>query len=508
MRRNILKTPEQRLTGQELTASGAPARRTDRGKLFLILLLYLPCLFVHTELDNDIWFLLSNGRYILQNGIPFIEPLTLHQNLSYVSQQWLSTVIFWFVYSKLGALGLFALVAVVFAGVITLIYRLNNLLSDGNLAVSFVVTMFFSVLLSTYTVTRPTMFTLLILAAELYLLERYTASNRPSHLIPLPLLSALLVNLHASMWPIQFVILLPYVIDSFRFRVSILEGQGFDKKFFYPAILLMFAAGFLNPYGFDAMSYLARSYGHPEISFVSEMRVPNINEVFGKVIFGTFVIVGAAYLLYRAGKTRLRYVLLTGGTAVLALSNVRSFSFFILCGIFPLAYYLKDVQPPKSKQTVTKKTLVLRGVLIALIAAMLGYGVFYQYAVNAATKAVPESAPALSYLLTNAEQDDMVLYAGYNDGGYAEYLGFKPYLDPRAEVFVKKNNKKDDIMLEYFLLQTGGLYYQDVLDKYGFTHLLVAKTDILYTYLPHDDSYQMVFEDKLYAVFVHAGAAP
>ena len=38
------------------------------------------------------------------------------------------------------------------------------------------------------------------------------------------------------------------------------------------------------------------------------------------------------------------------------------------------------------------------------------------------------------------------------DGGYGMFLGVKSYLDCRAEYFIKYNNKKYDILKEYFLL--------------------------------------------------------
>ena len=43
---------------------------------------------------NDIWFLLNHGKYVLNNGFPSIEPFTIHQNFSFVMQQWLSPLYF------------------------------------------------------------------------------------------------------------------------------------------------------------------------------------------------------------------------------------------------------------------------------------------------------------------------------------------------------------------------------------------------------------------------------
>ena len=40
-------------------------------------------------------------------------------------------------------------------------------------------------------------------------------------------------------------------------------------------------------------------------------------------------------------------------------------------------------------------------------------------------------------------KNDLKIYAGYNDGGYVEFRGYKSYLDPRAEVLLKNNNGKE-----------------------------------------------------------------
>jgi len=107
----------------------------------------------------------------------------------------------------------------------------------------------------------------------------------------------------------------------------------------------------------------------------------------------------------------------------------------------------------------------------------------------------------VSYLDEHENRDAMVLYTGYNDGGYAEFMGYKPYIDPRAEVFVKKNNHQADVMKEYCELQYGKLYYKDVLDRYGFTHLLISTDDILATYLPHDAAYEKVYSDENFQIY-------
>lgn len=47
--------------------------------VFFIILIPIAVLLVR-DLDNDTWFMLNHGRYILKNGLyPEYEPFTVHQ---------------------------------------------------------------------------------------------------------------------------------------------------------------------------------------------------------------------------------------------------------------------------------------------------------------------------------------------------------------------------------------------------------------------------------------------
>ena len=488
-------------TIQQETALPAIEQLPKRTHRALILLAFLPCLIVTLHMDNDIWFLLNSGRYVLQHGIPFLEPFTLHQNFSFLMQQWLSAVAFWGVYSTLGSAGVIALIFLVFVATVAVVVSLTRRLSGGNPVAMFFASLFTSAALKTVMVTRPMSFTLLILAIELYLLERFISEKKWKFLLPLPILSALLINLHAAMWPIQFVILLPYLIDSFSFKFLFLEGQGYPKRYLFPAVGAMALAGFLNPYGLDAMTYVFRSYGFAEIGMVIEMQPADINQGSGMVIFGLFFIILAIYMLKKNRTTRLRFALLSLGTAVLALSSIRSFALFAICGIFSLSYLLRDAKLPQGRMQSQKSVLKLRAVLIALVAVTVCMLLVQRVQQTVEQGEAPEVSRAVEYLLTREDTDNMTLYSGYNDGGYVEFMGLKPYIDPRAEVFVEKNNHAKDVMKEYYELQYGKVYYKDVLDSYAFTHLLVSRSDILSVYLPRDAAYECIYVDESYQIF-------
>ncbi len=494
------KAKQNKPARQEAEALAIPKENKSTHAI-LIALIFLPCLILTLHLDNDLWFLLNSGRYVLQHGIPAMEPFSMHQGFHFVMQQWLSATIFWSIYAKCGAIGILALVFVVYFATVFVLYKLISLLAGGNEIATFVTAMIASAALKPAMISRPMIFTMLILVCELYCTEQFIHTKKPLWLLPLPILSVLQINLHAAMWPMQFIILLPYCVDAFRFRFHVLEGEGYPKRFFFPALGLMFLAGFLNPYGWSAMSYVFRSYGYQEIGMVQEMQPVDINQVSGMLIFGLFALLLAFYLFKKERKTRLRYVLLSLGTAVLTLSSLRSYSLFAACGIFPLAYLLRDVSLPKSKIQTQKGVLRLRAVLMALVAVVVGVLVISRVSEFDEQKETPKAAKAVDYLLEHENTEDMILYTGYNDGGYVEYRGLKPYIDPRAEVFVKKNNQVKDVMKEYYELEAGKTYYKDFLNTYGFTHLLLTRKEVLYVALPHDPDYELIYEDDAFLIY-------
>ncbi len=451
-------------------------------------------------MDNDIWFILNCGRYVTENGIPHIEPFTIHQGLSYIMQQWMSAVIFWKIYSFSGEAGLIFLVFVFYVLFVYMTFKVCMLLSENNFPVSFIISIVVSSLMLPFMVERPHIFLFPIMLSEIYLLEKFIHYKNIKYLVSLPILSLLLINLEAAIWPILFVIFLPYMIDSFKFKYKFIEGQGYDKKPLIFAALGMLISGFFNPYGIKAMTYLYTSYGYDEMTYlISELMPADINTLMGKVIIGTIFLVAFSMIIYKNGQYRLRYHLLTLGTAYLSLSSIRSFSFFIICGIIPLAYYFKNYSIPIKLIKNDKKTLRIRKILLMLLVITAIAGIVYQNKMTSDDRQ-KDLGKAVDYL-EQLNKQEMVLYSGFNDGGYIEFRGLKTYIDPRAEVFLKSNNGKDDIMKEYEQMHRGKIYYKDVLKKYKFTHLVLSDNDMLYGYLDYDNEYELIYSSAHYKIY-------
>lgn len=470
-------------------------------KRILFLLLFLPCLLIRRVLDNDTWFLLNSGRYVMEHGIPHIEPFSIHENMEFVMQQWLTDVMFWNVYNRFGENGLYLIIFLCYGIIIFLMYKLTMKVSQENIFVSFIVTLLSSILVYTYMVARPTIFTLVIVMIELNLLEDYATYRNRNNLLLLPILSLLMINLHAALWPILFVIILPYVMDSFNLKIGPFDDDGYGSKYLFFSVLAMLAAAFVNPYGTDAMMYLIRSTGYPEMNNIVEIMPPSINNLSGVLIFLYITIVVFTYLLYRKGQTKVRYILLTAGTIYMVLSSIRNITYFSICALFPIAFYLKEFSLKESFNNNKKRKKILRISLIVSIITIICITNFIMAKnKNTYTKYL-DLNNTIDYILNNEDISNIVVYTGFNDGAFVQFRGLSSYIDPRAEVYFEKHNKKEDIFNEYFDLQNGRVHYKKILDKYNFTHLIVSKNDILYAYLADDNDYDLIYSNEKYHLY-------
>ena len=63
-------------------------------KIAKILILAWPMSYVGVTMDNDLWFTINHGRYLLTYGFTNIEPFTVHEGLAFSFEKWLTCITF------------------------------------------------------------------------------------------------------------------------------------------------------------------------------------------------------------------------------------------------------------------------------------------------------------------------------------------------------------------------------------------------------------------------------
>lgn len=471
-----------------------------REMLMMQFIMIAPCFFMRLSLDNDAYWLIQAGRNLIQNGIPHTDPLSLHEGLHYVMQQWLTAGIYAYLYDTFGTVGILIFVLCIFITISLVLFQLCLLISNQNILVAYVVTILDVMVLYLFMTSRPYPISMLLFLIEIYVLEKYLKSSDKRFLIAIPILSLFLINLHGAIWPFFFIILIPYIIDSFRFKVLFVHGEGYVKKYFLVAFIFALLVGFINPYGWELMTYLFRSYGNPDISqYVWEMQPPDIKDASGLYVFAILLLVVGLLLNSKSPRLKLRYSLLMLGTIYMSLASIRNLSLFAICGIPMLAYTFRDFTPKingtkKIRPHIQKILLSLFLItIIAIFSIRLNEARFYH------DDFVPTKA--VNFILETYEDRELNLFVGYGWGGYAEFRGLRPFIDARAEVFIKKNNHKADILHDLISVNQGTLHYSKFIQKYNLNVFLLEKDDLMVTYLSYDPQYTLVYKDGVAVVY-------
>lgn len=468
-------------------------------KQILLLYIFIPiimCAVRKLTIEEDIWFLLNHGKYVVNNGFPTIEPFTMHHGFNFVMQQWLSSVIFYEMYHLFGKYGLFIIIEVVVCIIMFLIYKLGMKLSDNRFSVSVLISVLSTTLLTLQIVPRPQIFTYINLLLLLYIMECFIKNKNTKLIYLLPLISLIQINLHASMWFMLYVFLLPYIVSLIYDFYKTKKSNNFFKLL--GIIVFMFLCGFINPYGVNAIKYVFNSYGNYYINqIVFEMHPIYLDSTmacFDLSLFILIIIVSniTVYMLYVKTKISLRHFLLIYGVSFLGLINIRNYGLLIIGTIPFLSKYIGNSFQKVTRNIKNKKISVLINIVLIIITIFI-FNISNSQFTSSKEKGIDK-------ILESAKTDNVTLYTNYGNGSYAEYRGLKSYIDTRAEIFTKKFNKKEDIMEEYYMLCNGYLKYQDFVNKYKFTHMLIEKDELIYEDALKDEDYKIIYKNKEYVV--------
>ena len=436
--------------------------------------------------DNDIWFILNNGRYVLSHGIPHIDPFTIHEGLHYVMQQWLSSIIFYGVYKIFGKYGLLLLMFLLFWLLTFILYKLCYLISDNKkISVAITSIVIFAVSYD-FLITRPQIFTYIILLLETYLLELYIKNNNKKLLIPLPLLSLLLMNMHCSMWFFQFIFLLPFIVNGLNIKG--LTIKKINIKPILVVMIIMFLVGFINPYGLEAITFIFKTYGIKGFNaLIGEMQPTDSNYYPWK-----YCLLGVLFLIFclnynKKTKLDIRFLLFIFGTFILAAMHKKCVVYFLIWSGYGMSSLKLNIS---IKNKIIKRFIDTSLITIAISLLIITIPTIVLLIENYDLRN-PRMETIVKYIQKNYNKEDVKLYINYNEGGYTEFMGYKSYIDSRAEVFIYQFNKKEDIFAEgtNITKNPSDASIKKFLKKYNFTHIIVPYNNSFEKYLNEKTDY-------------------
>ena len=455
--------------------------------MLLYLLVFIFLIIKPWYIDNDAWFLLNHGRYVLNNGIPHIEPFTMHEGLNFIMQQWLFATIMYICKAKFGFKSLFFFIAIINIFIILVIHKLCMLITDNNYKIAIPITFLIDFLLIKlkFISTRPQIVSYILITFFIYIIELYRKKGNKKVLLLLPLISIIQINMHASMWIFLYIYSLPFIAEIIIKKIT-KEKLSYDAKLLIIAVIISIICGVINPYKTQAMMYFLNSLNANVTQYILEMKITSILSPYGEysiILLGIFITISTIKFM-KQGKIEWSYLFLVYGSFLLALTNQKSVAYFVIFSLYSIAYYLNKLVNKKESlnQPLSNGHYILNQILWVLSVVTIIFSLYWNVKINLdEPEYMAEKNSVLNLLKENKNNlSNLKVYCNYNIGGYLEYYGIKAYIDPRAEVFYYSVNKKDEIFDEYYYLQTSSIDIDEFLEKYNFTHLYLNVNDAIY----------------------------
>ena len=148
----------------------------------LLVIIFIRLFNSFSHLDNDIWFILSSGKYVVHNWIPYYDPLTMHEGFVLIMQQWLTASIYYLIYRFAGIKVFSFILSLVSISGLYVLYKYSKYLTN-NKNISLLLMIFYTYFFATgFTTSRPQIITYLILTSELFLCEKYFRTSNKKFL--------------------------------------------------------------------------------------------------------------------------------------------------------------------------------------------------------------------------------------------------------------------------------------------------------------------------------------
>lgn len=198
----------------------------------IILIIIFCAAITPKTLQNDTFYTIKIGEYILENGITMQEPFSWHQNLEYTFPHWAYDVFIYSIYNIGGMTGIYISTIILASILGILLYGINVKLAKNRI-ISFILTIGTLYLMKPYICARAQLVTFILFILTIYFIEKFLATKKIRYVIGLVLIPALIANLHVATFYFYFILYLPYIAEFvlyiFAYANVIISGAKVDS---------------------------------------------------------------------------------------------------------------------------------------------------------------------------------------------------------------------------------------------------------------------------------------
>ena len=480
--------------------------------VFSMLLIVIILMTVTKEMQNDTFFTIATGEHILQEGYDNVDHLTWHENLGFYKLRWAFDVAIAFIYNTFGFAGIYVLVVIIAS--LTVLSLFNILLKQkNNIVLSFIATVISMLLMtSNWAFTaRGQIISYLLLLLEIYFIEKMISTKQKRYYIIFLVISALIVNFHASVWYMTIILVLPYLAEAIMHKI--MKNKNLEKskiilepisiKMLIIAILCLVLGSFISPIGTYTYTYMFKVIGGISSTFISELQQTDIISSIG-MILGLIVI--DILMLATKSKMKLSDILLFFGLYFMAILARRNQAFLYLIGTIPVVRLITNFFETYDTENILEKlnNFFSKNWVLGCTTIVIVIGLSSNMVTRIREKYVNEKkypVEAVNFIKENLDYKNLKIYNSFNYGSYLELSGIPAFVDSRSEIFTEEFNDVT-ILKDWLETSRGNVNYNDTFAKYEIDYAIVEDKEIINTYISADENYEKVFDDETFSIYI------
>ena len=540
-------------------------KKINDGVKFTIIAVVLIAIFciaiTPVTLQNDTYYTIKIGEHIQNNGIDMKDPFSWHEDLNYTYPHWLYDLLTYKIYSQFGMMGIYLTTCLLSCILGITLFFVSSKISKNKL-ISFFVTIGAMYLLKGYIAARAQLVTFILFILSLYFIEKFLENRKIRYGIGLVLISTLIANLHVAVWPFLFILFLPYIgeyviavladiiiyrkveerilkikikyssnnkealekfqkeLDELQAKVSKIKvkrskaiqnpykikiTKNKNVKWLILIMIICAFTGLLTPLGDTPYTYLAKT--------MQGNTTQNINEHLPMTIAGQpevlcTIIIFLAVLTFTKIKIKLSDLFMIGGLAFLMLESRRQLSMFSLIGSVILSKLIVELITCYDKELLEKiNKKILHPFIIICMIVLVGWQTYDNVKTKYNDKFIDETqypVKACDYILENIDLRKARFYNEYNYGSYMIYRGIPVFIDSRADLYAPEfSGLKDDIFTDFIDVSSIGTFYEDILEKYNITHVILYSNSKMSMIIDEtkDPHYSKIYKDDYFVIY-------
>ena len=528
--------------------------------LIIILIAILSIAITPKELQNDTFYTIKCGEYIFQNGIFNLkeDPFSWIE-LPYTFPHWLYDLGIYGIFTNFGYEGIYVS-TIIFAAIMGLLIYKTCQIRSKNKVISLIISLLALYSMKPYITARAQLVTFILFLFELYSIEKLINTNKKRYLIYLLLIPLLITQLHCAVFPMFFVLALPYIAEfvlvwlsdlnifdniiKFIFKVlkkktkseekkakyelkiskinKIIEKENIEKKerrknpykitrsrdkiiiYLLIVVIIAFGTGLINPTGLGAYTYIIKTYqGNTTFSINEHLPLTLINNKEFSIMLITFALI----LLLTDSKIRLSDFFMIAGITYLSFKSARQISLFIIMCAPILAKLLYDLIQKFDKDLISKiykfATSFSGAIIIILLMTIYGERVYKdirsQNFINEASYPVEAS----KWIKENLDLENLKLYNEYNYGSYLLLENIPVFIDSRCDLYTPQFNGNDELDIFSDALNVPNMSedYDTIFNKYGINYAIVYSNNTVCKVLDLDSNYSKIYQDDYFNIY-------